>query len=328
MLRPKELTNILMPQNHKKRILIVEDDEMIRSFVTIHMENNGFDVSGVSTGKAFFAALEIEPVDLVILDLNLPDGDGLEFAAELRKTDNTPIIIASARKGMDDRLTALNLGSIDYVTKPFDPQELYLRVKNLLDNTENDVASPTTQTRPQNGPNNSQMKYMALGAGAVLALIVIVGVAWNLGRNTSKNTLPNVAQLNAPAPAALPASPLARPPTLVKKTVVEPQPPAKAPPLQKAQAPEECEKVPEISWWSNKSHQSIRLYVERRYAGDWAPYIKSWDRRLEKLVDIMGRNSSAVASSGIVLSGAELGDYIAKVEKRISIVKCLSRKNK
>ena len=107
----------------------------VRDGKPIHLENDGFNVQGVATGKELFASIEKRPADLIILDLNLPDGDGLDFAAKLRETQSTPIIIASARKGMEDRLTALNMGAIDYVTKPFDPQELLIRIKNLLNIT-------------------------------------------------------------------------------------------------------------------------------------------------------------------------------------------------
>jgi len=169
-----------MSEETKHKILIVEDDEMVRSFVTIHLENKGFDVSGVATGKAFFAAMEKEPVDLIILDLNLPDGDGLEFAAEFRKSNNTPIIIASARKGMDDRLTALNMGSIDYVTKPFDPQELFLQIRNLL----NIVDTDNENVKVEPASDTPTLKYLAIGSGVAMLVIVIAGAGWYFGKST------------------------------------------------------------------------------------------------------------------------------------------------
>jgi CheY-like chemotaxis protein len=305
------------------------------------MESNGFQVSGVTTGKAFFAKLKKTPVDLIILDLNLPDGDGLEFAAELRKTDNTPIIIASARKGMEDRLTALNLGAIDYVTKPFDPQELYLRIKNLLNLTEN-VDYQSTEKKPdsarQNGQDKSQVKYFVMGAAAVIVLIVVAAVAWDFGRSVPKIVATKTVPSAAPATVAKKpvTEPKAKtrpvPATIPIKPKVKPQPAPVAPSLQIPKQPiivhkalPKCAAIPKVDWWSNKSHVSIRNYVNRRHTGDWKPYIDSWDRRLDKLVDILSRGSKAVASSGVILSGEKLEVYIGQVKKRISVIKCLSK---
>ncbi|MBT4588671.1 MAG: response regulator transcription factor [Rhodospirillaceae bacterium] len=325
-----------MPEGTKKRILIVEDDEMVRSFVTIHMENHGFEVTGVATGKAFLSEILKAPIDLIILDLNLPDGDGLEFAAEFRKTHNTPIIIASARKGLDDRLTALNLGSIDYVTKPFDPQELYLRIKNLLSLIEHDDESAEIQTTQSllqgKGIDNlpdGKLKNIAIGATAVVILGAVAVIAWNFGRTAPETVATNTAQSSPPAPVVVPAPVAAPAPKVQPEKKITQTQSAPKPQLQKPAvvAPKKCGEIPKVGWWTNKSHNAIRSYVERKYAGDWKPYIKSWNKRLEKLVDISRRESSAVASSGIVLSGTDLEKYIVDVETRVSVIKCLAEKD-
>lgn len=113
-------------------ILVVEDDDLSQRFVTYHLEHAGFRVTAVTTGADMMAALESEAVDLVLLDLSLPDGDGLSRAQEARKRSSVPIVVLTARKGEDDRLMALSLGADDYLTKPCDPRELVLRVRNVL----------------------------------------------------------------------------------------------------------------------------------------------------------------------------------------------------
>ena len=118
-----------------QRVLVVEDDAMIQTFLALHLENEGLAVSRAATGEEMNHVLESEDVDLIILDLNLPDSDGLDLAAQVRARSSIPIIVATARKSQEDRLKALGLGADDYLTKPFDPQELILRVRNLLRRT-------------------------------------------------------------------------------------------------------------------------------------------------------------------------------------------------
>ena len=113
-------------------ILAVEDDEMVQSFLKLHLEIEGFEVTCVGTGKGMIDALSIKHIDLVILDLGLPDEDGLSLTARVRERSSVPIVIATARQDQDARLTALELGADDYLTKPYDPKELLLRVRNIL----------------------------------------------------------------------------------------------------------------------------------------------------------------------------------------------------
>ncbi len=113
-------------------ILVVEDDEMVQVFLDCHLENEGYKVQPAANGAEMFLALADCRPDLILLDINLPDGDGLGFIGQIREQSNVPIIIATARKGREDRLKALRLGADDYLTKPFDPRELILRVRNIL----------------------------------------------------------------------------------------------------------------------------------------------------------------------------------------------------
>ena len=116
----------------KQRVLIVEDDEMVQSLLAAYLEDEGFAVSCALTGGEMWAVLNRETVHLILLDLTLPDEDGLVLARQVRARSTVPIIVLTARRGQDDRLAALDIGADDYMTKPFDPRELILRIRNLL----------------------------------------------------------------------------------------------------------------------------------------------------------------------------------------------------
>ena len=96
------------------------------------MQNDGFKVSLAATGKEMPACINSEAIDPVLLDLGLPDEDGLVLARQVRTRSSLPIIVVTARKEQKDRLAALEIGADDYLTKPFDPEELTLRVRNIL----------------------------------------------------------------------------------------------------------------------------------------------------------------------------------------------------
>jgi len=113
-------------------LLIVEDDEFVQQLLAAVLQNEGFKVSLAASGEEMLALLDQEPVHLVLLDLGLPDEDGLTLARQLRVRSSLPIIVLTARQKRDDRLIALEMGVDDYLTKPCDPQELVLRVRNLL----------------------------------------------------------------------------------------------------------------------------------------------------------------------------------------------------
>ncbi len=113
-------------------LLIVEDDEFVRQLVAAYLEKDGYRLSVAGSAKVMHEVLDHTPVDLIILDLGLPDEDGLTLIRQLRTRSHIPIIVLTARIARDDKITALEIGADDYVTKPVDPQELTLRVANLL----------------------------------------------------------------------------------------------------------------------------------------------------------------------------------------------------
>lgn len=118
-----------------KRILIVEDDPGVRDMMVSYLGAQGFEVHAASTGRDMKAILEQVALDLILLDLNLPDADGLDLARSVRARSNLGVIIVSSRTTPEDRVNGLEIGADDYITKPFYPRELLARVKNVLERT-------------------------------------------------------------------------------------------------------------------------------------------------------------------------------------------------
>ena len=115
-----------------EHILVVEDDRPTRDLIARYLMDNHFRVSTAVTGAQGEGALGAERVDLVVLDLNLPDQDGLMLAKKLLAEHDIPIVILTGRAEEMDRVLGLELGADDYVTKPFSPRELLARIRAVL----------------------------------------------------------------------------------------------------------------------------------------------------------------------------------------------------
>jgi DNA-binding response OmpR family regulator len=113
-------------------ILVVEDEQKIRDLVRSYLEREGFQVVTTPSGAEAITLAEATSPDLVVLDLRLPDVPGEEVARELRSRSEVPILMLTARSGGEDRIRGFELGADDYVTKPFSPRELVLRVHAIL----------------------------------------------------------------------------------------------------------------------------------------------------------------------------------------------------
>jgi DNA-binding response OmpR family regulator len=118
------------------RILIVEDDEFTRRLLAAFLEKSGFQVTEGSDGRALHAHIRSGAFDLVILDLNLPDEDGLVLTRQVRSRNSVPLIILTSRQDESDRLIGFDLGADDYLTKPCNPNELLARVRAVLNRTQ------------------------------------------------------------------------------------------------------------------------------------------------------------------------------------------------
>lgn len=134
------------------RILVVEDDRDIAEFVGRYLERAGFAVDLLSSGREALTAIAERPPDANILDLMLPQVDGLEICRRIRadeKTSLIPVIMLTARADESDRIVGLELGADDYISKPFSPNELVARVRSLLRRT---AQQPETGKRLVYGP--------------------------------------------------------------------------------------------------------------------------------------------------------------------------------
>jgi DNA-binding response OmpR family regulator len=119
----------------EQTILVVDDEPSIREVVTLYLQRAGYHVIVAADGQAALQVLDERSPDLVVLDLMLPQVDGLEITRQLRARGNTPIIMLTARRQETDRILGLEMGADDYVVKPFSPRELVSRVKAVLRRT-------------------------------------------------------------------------------------------------------------------------------------------------------------------------------------------------
>ncbi|HVQ91812.1 MAG TPA: response regulator transcription factor [Mycobacteriales bacterium] len=123
-------------------VLVVEDDRELREVVRRYLERAGHAVYTTGSGAEALSLLGTGGVELVVLDLGLPDVDGLEVLAAARQGDEVPVVVLTARSQVEDRIDGLRRGADDYVTKPFSPTELVLRVEAVLHRTRGAAAVP------------------------------------------------------------------------------------------------------------------------------------------------------------------------------------------
>src|SRR3954469_13875967 len=113
-------------------VLVIEDESSIASFVSLYLKNAGYSVRTAATGNDGLAQAASERPDLIVLDLMLPDVDGIEVCRRVRKDSDVPILMLTARDEDVDKIIGLEVGADDYLTKPFNPRELVARVKSVL----------------------------------------------------------------------------------------------------------------------------------------------------------------------------------------------------
>ena len=121
-----------MKDGKGQAILLVEDEASIASFVSMYLKNAGYTVRTAATGADALAQVVTETPDLIVLDLMLPDIDGVEICRRIRQRSDLPILMLTARDEDVDKIIGLEVGADDYLTKPFNPRELVARVKSIL----------------------------------------------------------------------------------------------------------------------------------------------------------------------------------------------------
>ena len=121
----------------RDRILIIEDEKSIAGFMKATLSSNGYDVMLVQSGSEALSMISSHCPDLVLLDLGLPDMDGMSVISQVRSWTQLPIIVVSARGHEQDKVSALELGADDYITKPFGTAELLARIRVALRHTRN-----------------------------------------------------------------------------------------------------------------------------------------------------------------------------------------------
>ncbi len=177
-------------------VLLVEDEENLASLVRAYLEQEGYRVIAVVTGAEALRAIETEPVRIVVLDLNLPDMDGLDVCRQIRARSSVPVVMLTARDEESDRLAGLVQGADDYIGKPFSPRELVARMKAVLRRSEPhseeellvlgdvvlrrsarevSVAGEAVALRPQ---EFDLLAYLIQNRGAVLSRDVLLDRVW------------------------------------------------------------------------------------------------------------------------------------------------------
>ena len=137
-------------------MLVVEDETSIASFVSLYLKNAGYRVQTVGTGQEALDLLGHDRPDLIVLDLMLPDVDGIEVCRRIRRGSDIPILMLTARDEDVDKIIGLEVGADDYLTKPFNPRELVARVKSILRRT----------VPERREPQERQLKHGALAIDA------------------------------------------------------------------------------------------------------------------------------------------------------------------
>src|SRR5262249_38867091 len=124
--------NLAVNARGTQTVLVVEDESSIASFVALYLKNAGYSVRTAANGTEALSEVASALPALIVLDLMLPDIDGIEVCRRIRKSSDVPILMLTARDEDVDKIIGLEVGADDYLTKPFNPRELVARVKSIL----------------------------------------------------------------------------------------------------------------------------------------------------------------------------------------------------
>jgi len=189
-------------------ILVIEDDERIAENIKKLLKNSGFQTTIAQNGEEGFYQAETETYDVIILDWMLPDQDGIEICKKIRKKNNTtPIIILTAKSQLENKIEGLNVGADDYLTKPFEGQELLARIKALIRRQSGKTQSPLIKIgRLEINTNTTAVKlngniitlapkeyalleYLAVNKGKVIDRITLLHHVWGEDIDEFSNTI-------------------------------------------------------------------------------------------------------------------------------------------
>lgn len=338
------------------KILIVEDDPMLRSFLNAILEAENYDVTEADTGAAMFAALEGRNFDVIILDIMLPDGNGVDFARTLRRSSTLPIIFATAVTDTDTRRRAIGLMNVDYVTKPFDAKELLLRVRNIRTMAPV-MEDPNARDLPKPVAADATPWYQApLVWGPAVAFLVIVlgGIFLIPGEEdpavrraeqaaARAQGNPVAAQTGSVAPQGTPVDGRTNATGVILKDAA-PTPQATAGSGATASGAatgggdgpivegspefkivEACGELPVSEYWNNNSIKRVLRNVRFVHRGNWGEYLETWVERLKNVQDLEAAGKPIeLQKKGVVLSGKDLEKYLDLMEKRVRFLRCAS----
>jgi two-component system OmpR family response regulator len=157
------------------RILVVDDDPHIRDVIRFALEKAGMTTETARDGREALTSFRRRPPDMIILDIGMPDTDGLDVCREIRKSSDVPILFLSARDDEIDRVIGLEIGGDDYVTKPFSPREMIARVNVILRRAAGAAARPAADAAPASHGALilDPLQHVAVFDGRPLALTVI-----------------------------------------------------------------------------------------------------------------------------------------------------------
>lgn len=164
---------------NKSTILIVEDDTDVADMLNAYFRVQGYNVITVNWGEEVLDACRAQRPDLTILDIRLPDIDGYEVARRLRsnrRTEDIPIIFLTEKRNRVDRLQGLEIGADDYITKPFDIQELRLRVRNALRRSSHGALNNPVTNLPEGGLVDERLRELADNPGWALLVVKLVNL--------------------------------------------------------------------------------------------------------------------------------------------------------
>ena len=192
-----------------QRVLIVDDDPDIQKLVGYNLTQAGFEIAGAASGRKALESVQKQPPDIIVLDIMLPDIDGMEVCRTLRQRDTSrriPIIMLTARGEEIDRVIGFELGADDYVAKPFSPRELVLRIKSILRRMKEQRSDMLRLGQIQVYPDRRQcfvgnlrvqltakefdlLHELMLGRGNVLTREVLMDKVWGYHGEATSRTL-------------------------------------------------------------------------------------------------------------------------------------------